>query len=50
MCSGNNPAVFPARPKVTVPFLYGDTTSVLSYMSQKAMGLEPANLIATSHR
>src|ERR1700727_1629736 len=36
MCSGSSPAFSPARPKVTVPFPYGDTTSV-SYLSQDTM-------------
>jgi hypothetical protein len=39
MCSGSNPALSPARPKVTVPLHYGDTTSVLSYRSQEAIDL-----------
>jgi hypothetical protein len=46
MCSGSNPALFPARPKVTVPLLYGDTTSV-SYLSQDAIdGIDEAHAMA----
>jgi hypothetical protein len=47
---GNSPALLPIHANVTVPFHYGDTTSVLSYLSQDTMDLEAANLIATSHR
>jgi hypothetical protein len=46
MRSGSNPALFPARPKVTVPLLYGDTTSV-SYLSQDAIdGIDEAHAMA----
>jgi hypothetical protein len=48
--SGNSPALLPLHAKVTVPFHYGDTTSVLSYLSQDTTDLEPGNLRAAPHR
>jgi hypothetical protein len=48
MYSGSNPALLPARPKVTVLLLYGDTTSVLSYLSRDAIDVGSAALIAAA--